>query len=663
VTDNYSNQCLEVKDCTNKNGSWTVFNKTCVPSCDSGSKRNAQGICVFSTTKLCQGLKINSLNDLTHMVGCTHINGSLEIATSGCYFDPQQFEESLGMIISISEYLKIVRSNAVISLDFFKSLRVIQGEKLWSNYYAFFVVQNPNLQRFWNFKDNFTLTIEEGEMIIQDNPYLCSVEIDKLTNRTRFGNKARPKSMIQAHNNGYQTPCNVTSLDIIVEEVTSYSIILSWTVTDEENIVGFTIFYIQVSEIRENATILEVKDGCEGEGWSSVFTYNNTVELFDLFAYSQYAYYIKTYLRSLENEETSLHFFETAADAPSGPRNFEAIPINDTSIVLRWKPPNSLSGELSYYSLAIFTLEDDLPMIEQRNYCIYPHKESCACNPVKLTETVSVFVKDEVCIGEMPFCKRTVYNTVNDASPFRISKRSIESDTTEREISIPGRTTEYLIDNLSQFTMYAFFLKACNNQTDSELCSAAEMVSARTSKNEQADVVTSVVVRVEDKDVVVVWTEPEDPSSLVVAYHVEYKRQEVKDSVLKCVTSEEYQFKGFEYQILGLDPGTYALRVQAVSLAGPGEVTKWEKFEIVPPPSTQIYWLYGFLTLFIVLIVTLLIRCRYKEVHDAVDTDGLISEMHRDDPVVEEEEWKLDEETVEIVRELNRNSLGIVYRR
>jgi hypothetical protein len=70
------------------------------------------------------------------------------------------------------------------------------------------------------------------------------------------------------------------------------------------------------------------------------------------------------------------------------------------------------------------------------------------------------------------------------------------------------------------------------------------MVSARTSKNEQADVVTSVVVRVEDKDVVVVWTEPEDPSSLVVAYHVEYKRQEVKDSVLKCVTSDEYQLKG-----------------------------------------------------------------------------------------------------------------------
>lgn len=41
-----------------------------------------------------------------------------------------ELEESLGAIEEVTQYIKIVRSYALLSLHFFKSLRIINGEVL-----------------------------------------------------------------------------------------------------------------------------------------------------------------------------------------------------------------------------------------------------------------------------------------------------------------------------------------------------------------------------------------------------------------------------------------------------------------------------------------------------------------------------------------------------
>jgi len=44
-----------------------------------------------------------------------------------------ELEENLGAIEEVTDYIKIVRSYALLSLRFLKSLRVIGGERLYSN--------------------------------------------------------------------------------------------------------------------------------------------------------------------------------------------------------------------------------------------------------------------------------------------------------------------------------------------------------------------------------------------------------------------------------------------------------------------------------------------------------------------------------------------------
>ena len=41
-----------------------------------------------------------------------------------------ELEKSLGQIKEVSQYIKVVRSYALLSFDFFKSLEFIKGEEL-----------------------------------------------------------------------------------------------------------------------------------------------------------------------------------------------------------------------------------------------------------------------------------------------------------------------------------------------------------------------------------------------------------------------------------------------------------------------------------------------------------------------------------------------------
>ena len=45
----------------------------------------------------------------------------------------RELEESLGLIEKVTAYVKIVRSFAIVSLQFLKSLKVIQGDRMFND--------------------------------------------------------------------------------------------------------------------------------------------------------------------------------------------------------------------------------------------------------------------------------------------------------------------------------------------------------------------------------------------------------------------------------------------------------------------------------------------------------------------------------------------------
>lgn len=96
-----------------------------------------------------------------------------------------ELEENLSMIEHIEGYLKIVRSFPLVSLNFLKSLRVIGGNPLESERYAFYVVDNQNLVEIWDWT-NRTLEMKRGRLLFHLNSKLCRSKIEELAQKVNL---------------------------------------------------------------------------------------------------------------------------------------------------------------------------------------------------------------------------------------------------------------------------------------------------------------------------------------------------------------------------------------------------------------------------------------------------------------------------------------------
>lgn len=94
--------------------------------------------CLGPCPKVCHLLEgektIDSVTSAQELRGCTVINGSLIINIRGGNNLAAELEANLGLIEEISGYLKIRRSYALVSLAFFRKLRLIRGDTLEVGY-------------------------------------------------------------------------------------------------------------------------------------------------------------------------------------------------------------------------------------------------------------------------------------------------------------------------------------------------------------------------------------------------------------------------------------------------------------------------------------------------------------------------------------------------
>lgn len=81
----------------------------------------------------------------------------------------KELETSLADIEIIEGSLKVTRSHSIVSLHFFKNLKVIRGNSLETNRYAFYVMDNQNLEKLFD----HNVKIEKGKLFFHFNPKLC----------------------------------------------------------------------------------------------------------------------------------------------------------------------------------------------------------------------------------------------------------------------------------------------------------------------------------------------------------------------------------------------------------------------------------------------------------------------------------------------------------
>ncbi|XP_043540709.1 insulin receptor-related protein-like, partial [Chiloscyllium plagiosum] len=155
-----------------------------------------------------------------------------------------KLETYLGLIETITGFLKIKHSFALVSLSFLTNLKLIRGDSMVDGNYTMYVLDNPNLQQLWNWNQH-QLAIPLGRMYFAFNPKLCLSEIYRMEEVT--GTKGRQsKAEINPRTNGDRVSCKSHVLRFISNTTYTDRILLRWEryePQDYRDLLSFIVYY------------------------------------------------------------------------------------------------------------------------------------------------------------------------------------------------------------------------------------------------------------------------------------------------------------------------------------------------------------------------------------------------------------------------------------
>nr|AVT56260.1 insulin receptor 1 [Boisea trivittata] len=305
-------------------------------------------------------------------------------------------EENLNAIEEIDEYLKIVRSFPIVSLNFLKNLKIIRGNSLESTKYALVVLDNQNLVELWDWDNRDTEFIINGKLFFHFNPKLCLSKIEKL--KEVAGLPDYTELEVASNSNGDKVACNVMELNVTVYKKTSIAALIKWKQFDHydsRTLLGYVVYFIEAPY--RNVTMYDGRDACGGDGWrvddvaasevpgrdsnstsSMDDSSNKDHELVHILTrlkpFTQYAFYVKTYTIASEKSgaQSPIQYFRTDPDTPTEPRALTAYSNSSSELVINWQPPAQPNGNLTHYIVTGHWERDSEEFIEQRNYCKEP---------------------------------------------------------------------------------------------------------------------------------------------------------------------------------------------------------------------------------------------------------------------------------------------------
>ncbi|KAG8145205.1 putative Tyrosine-protein [Naja naja] len=291
-----------------------------------------------------------------------------------------ELEDFMGLIETVTGYVKIRHSHALVSLSFLKNLRYINGEEQLDGNYSFYVLDNQNLQQLWDWSHH-NLTIKEGKMYFAFNPKLCVSEIYQMEEVT--GTKDRQnKGDINPRNNGEKASCESHILKFVSNTTMKNRIKLTWEQyrpKDYRDLISFTVYYKEAAF--KNVTEYDGQDACGSNSWNMVDVDlpsnkedNPGILLQPLKPWTQYAIYVKAVmLTMMENyhphgAKSEIVYIRTKAAVPSVPLDVISASNSSSQLIVKWNPPTYPNGNLSYYIVRWQQQPQD-SYLYRHNYC------------------------------------------------------------------------------------------------------------------------------------------------------------------------------------------------------------------------------------------------------------------------------------------------------
>ncbi|XP_048352891.1 LOW QUALITY PROTEIN: insulin receptor [Sphaerodactylus townsendi] len=629
-----------------QSGCHVIHNEECVPDCPSGYTVNSSNLhctpCAGQCPKICDFTNpktIDSMTAIQDLRGCTVVNGSLVISIRGGNNIAAELEANLGLIEEISGFLKIRRSYALVSLSFFRKLRLIRGQTLETGNYSFYVLDNQDLRRLWDWNKH-NLTIARGKLFFHYNPKLCLSEIHKMEDIS--GAKGRQeKNDIADKTNGDQASCEEDVLKFSYIKTDNNKIALKWEPywpQDYRDLLGFMLFYKEAPF--RNVTEFDGQDVCGSNSWTvvDVDPPPRTVQpgwlLWNLKPWTQYAIFVKTlvaYLdeRKIYGAKSKIIYVQTNASMPSVPLDPYTSSNSSSQISVRWKPPLEPNGNITHYKVSWEQQAEDSELYEL-DYCLKglkvpfragsPPPESediqknndsknedvnsqcCKCpktdsqiqkevEETAFRKTFENYLHNEVFVSRPTFRKpgetqRAALPTASVVAPTLLPAvnasvgcpRAIPAESRPYETEV---TKEFLvISNLRHFTGYRIEIQACNRKAPKE-CSVAVYVSGRTVPGAKADDIVGPVSHelIEKSTVLLRWQEPQQPNGLILLYEVNYGHPGDPEEHHQCISRKHFA-RDQGCKLRGLQPGNYSVRVRATSLSGNGSWTEPSYFYV-----------------------------------------------------------------------------------
>ncbi|XP_052416335.1 insulin-like growth factor 1 receptor isoform X2 [Carassius gibelio] len=384
---------------------FVIHGGECMSDCPPGFTRD-ENRSMFCTAcdglcdKICDEKVIDSVDAAQSLKGCTVIKGNLHINIRRGTNIASELENFLGLIKTVTGYIKIRSSHALSSLSFLKGLRYIHGEELWDDMYAFAALDNQHLQLLWDWSQH-NLTINAGKLYFRLNPKLCMSEIHKMWEKTGIKEKFLEGDF---RNNGDRASCGSEILKFISNTTSSNRIKLTWDgfrPANSRDLVSFIVYYKEAPF--QNLTEFDGQDGCGSDSWNMVDvdlqedkTQNPSVTLTMLKPWTQYAIFVKAVTLVVEDRDrdkdrqrlgakSEVVYIWTKPSAPSMPVDIRAYSNSSSKLVVRWSPPVSPNGNTTYYLLRWKQQSEDRELY-QHNYCSKELKIPIRISATGLTE-------------------------------------------------------------------------------------------------------------------------------------------------------------------------------------------------------------------------------------------------------------------------------------
>uniref|UniRef100_T2MGU8 Tyrosine-protein kinase receptor n=1 Tax=Hydra vulgaris TaxID=6087 RepID=T2MGU8_HYDVU len=441
--------------------------------------------------------------------------------------------------------------------------------------------------------------------------------------------------------------------------------------------------------------------------------------------YTRYAFYIKEIVSKGEERSSHIHYINISQDLPSEPLGVEASFLSENKILLKWRAPSKPNGIITafkiYYNKPDYSFWEEQKVLDwcsrdanrdknAKDVAGYPvNKEnynqycniSCVCDEEKENskaikadrEAHNFNVEFQTELMRVLFTKNKFSYRNKNKSPPKIdfsknvslilSNKILTSTSTtvtqakieiieEPKVTVNGNIFSYVISGLDYFEDYELKVCGCTvvgcRRPSSTINLDCGIVQARTGVNLTADNLDSKMVRVQVQldSYNISWIAPQKPNAVILKYEISIRYALDKDALVICRP-------GYlpTYIIRKSRFGNYVAKIRAISPAGNGSWTEEIHFKVaelsVTKNNNQL--IIGIISAVSAVIVALLVFILlYMFLHRKLEKDvqGVLyasvnPEYMNSKEVYIPDEWELNREKIELIRELGQGSFGMVF--